>query len=165
MWEPILGRDFLLHTSRLLRDIRRQHADDLGALLRREALTVLRNEVGDFCEGISGLFLEKLNFLFLQLAQLFQQALLWRRQWNRVTAWSFLKPEIGSKKREGSWEALDAKRESVRFFVFGRWWAAVRRPGFSVRRADEPVSEEDGKLAHRLFPSVAGAGPVGRDVT
>ncbi|EJP77042.1 hypothetical protein A1OC_01851 [Stenotrophomonas maltophilia Ab55555] len=73
MWEPILGRDFLLHTSRLLRDIRRQHADDLGALLRREALTVLGNEVGDLREGISSLLLEKLNFLFLKLAQLFSK--------------------------------------------------------------------------------------------
>ena len=70
MWEPILGRDFLLHTSRLLRDIRRQHADDLGALLRREALTVLGNEVGDLREGISSLLLEKLNFLFLAALRL-----------------------------------------------------------------------------------------------
>ncbi|KMU66853.1 hypothetical protein STRNTR1_0614 [Stenotrophomonas maltophilia] len=33
----------------------------------------MRHEVGDFCEGISGLFLEKLNFLFLKLAQLFSK--------------------------------------------------------------------------------------------
>ncbi len=73
MWEPILGRDFLLHTSRLLGDISPKQADDLGALLRREALAVLGNEVGDLGEGISGLLLEKLNFLFLKLAQLFSK--------------------------------------------------------------------------------------------
>ena len=73
MGKPILGRDFLLRRSSPLGRISPEHADDLGALLRRKALTVLRNEVGDLREGISGLFLEKLDFLFLKLAKLFSK--------------------------------------------------------------------------------------------